>query len=90
MRQHNYEVGDGSDIDAMPGQKTYTVLCRSWNDSDPDADSWSRVVNWYTDRATAQRDADQFNADWEQLQQTRAAMESVAIARQLATAQVNP
>lgn len=25
MRQHKHEVGNGSDIDAMPGQKTYTT-----------------------------------------------------------------
>ena len=63
MRQYRYEVGDGSDIDAMPGQRTYTVLCRSWDDFDPDAESWVRVVNWYTNRATAQREADAFQAN---------------------------
>ena len=63
MRRYTYEVGDGSDIDAMPGHKVYTVVCRSWDDDDPDAESWVRVVNWYHDRATAQREADAFQAN---------------------------
>jgi len=70
MRQHKYEVGDGSDIDAMPGQRTYTVICRSWDDADPDADSWVRVVNWYTDRAIAQQEADALNTNPSRLART--------------------
>lgn len=63
MRQYRYEVGDGSDIDAMPGQRTYTVLCRSWDDFDQDAESWVRVVNWFTNRETAHREAEAFQAN---------------------------
>jgi len=62
VRQYKYEVGDGSDIDAWTGQKTYVVLCRSWDSDDPDRDAWVRVVNWYTDRTTAQREADAYQA----------------------------
>ena len=63
MRRYEYSVGDGSDIDAMLGRRTYTVLCRSWDDFDQDAESWVRVVNWYTNRATAQVEADALQAN---------------------------
>lgn len=62
MRQYEYSVDGGTDHD---GRKVYTVLCRSWDDFDQDAEAWTRVVGWYTDRSVALREAESFqeNAD---------------------------
>lgn len=63
MRQTRYEVGDGADMNTGFGGRVYTVLCRSWDDFDPDAEAWVRVVNWYQDRAVAERECAAFQAN---------------------------
>lgn len=62
MRQYEYTVSGPTDLDGS-GHPTYAVLCRSWDDFDQDAEVWTRVVNWYDSRATAQIEADAFNAN---------------------------
>lgn len=62
MRQYEYTVGSPVDMDGG-GKPVYPVLCRSWDDFDQDAEAWTRVVNWYTHRSTAQIEADAFNAN---------------------------
>lgn len=62
MRQYEYTVGSPVDMDGS-GKPSYPVLCRSWDDFDQDAESWTRVVNWFTRRDTAQIEADAFNAN---------------------------
>lgn len=63
MRQYSYEVTGPTD---MYGDIVFCVVCRSWDDSDDNAEAWVRVVNWYANRQTAQIEADAFNANAEE------------------------
>lgn len=69
MRQYKYEVSNGSDINAFPGQVAHTVVLRSWDDTDETADAWVRVVNWHVDATAAQQQADTLQKEMDERMQ---------------------
>lgn len=62
MRQYEYFVGSPVDLDAS-GKPCWPIVCRSWDDADEDADTWTRVVSWHTRRQTADDEAAAYNAN---------------------------